>query len=57
MLKQEYATLTADKKKLYANHRTAKNHMQEILMAKQNVEMLLNHRDNEHDPTTDRGVR
>ena len=51
MLKQEYATLIAKKKKLYSGYHTARNHMQEILTARQNVEMLLNYRDT--DPVKD----
>jgi len=40
-LKQEYAALVADKKKLYASQSTARKFMQEILMAQQNVQMLI----------------
>ena len=57
MLKQEYAALSADKKKLYSQHHAAKNHMQEILMAKQNVEMLLNYHDTEQTRAADREDR
>jgi hypothetical protein len=54
-LKQEYAALSAEKKKLYAGYSTKRNHMQEILMAQQNVRQLLEYRGveigraNEHD--------
>ena len=47
MLRQEYAALTAEKKKLYSGYNTARSHMHEILTAKQNVERLLNYRDPE----------
>jgi len=43
MLKQEYATLVAEKKKLYSDYSAARSHMQEILMAQQNVKMLLDY--------------
>jgi hypothetical protein len=43
MLKQEYAALVAEKKKLYSGYNAAKSHMQEILIAEQNVNMLLNY--------------
>jgi len=56
-LKQEYATLTAEKKKLYAGYSTARNHMQEILMAQQNVQQLLDYRDTEQGRPNDRDVR
>ena len=46
-LKQEYAALTAEKKKLYSGYSAARNHMQEILMAQQNVHQLLDYRDAE----------
>ena len=47
MLKQEYATLSAEKKKLYGGYSAARNHMQEILMAKQNLDMLFGHQEPE----------
>lgn len=56
-LKEEFATLTAEKKKLYVGYSTARNHMQEILMAKQNVQQLLNYRDEEIGRANDRDVR
>ena len=40
-LKQEYAALTTEKKKLYSTYHTLRNHMQEILMAGQNARQLL----------------
>ena len=55
-LKQEYATLAAEKKKLYAGYSAARNHMQEILMAQQNVHQLLDYRDTEHGRASNRGV-
>jgi hypothetical protein len=56
-LRQEYAALTAEKKKLYSGYSAARNHMQEILMAQQNVQQLLNYRDTEVDRANDRGER
>jgi hypothetical protein len=56
-LKQEFATLTAEKKKLYSGYSAARNHMQEILMAEQNVRQLLDYRDTEHGRASDRDVR
>ena len=56
-LKEEFATLTAEKKKLYAGYSTARNNMQEILMAQQNVQQLLNYRDEEIGRANDRGER
>jgi hypothetical protein len=53
-LKKEYATLVAEKKKLYASQSTARNFMQEILMAQQNVRMLLDYRDTEQGIANDR---
>jgi hypothetical protein len=43
MLKQEYASLVAEKKKLYSSYNTARSRMQEILLAQQNVKMLLDY--------------
>jgi hypothetical protein len=40
-LKQEYATLLAEKKKLYSGYRDAKSTMQELLIAKSNADRLL----------------
>jgi hypothetical protein len=56
-LKQEYASLTAEKKKLYGGYSAARNHMQEILMAQQNVQQLLNYRDTEMGRANDRDWR
>jgi predicted neutral ceramidase superfamily lipid hydrolase len=56
-LKQEYASLTADKKKLYSGYSFARNHMQEILMAQQNVHQLLDYRNAEHGRANDREER
>lgn len=44
-LQTEYATLSAEKKKLYSEYHSAKKFMQEILTAKQNAEQLLNFRE------------
>lgn len=41
MLQQEYAALTADKKKCYSVFNQSRNFMQEVLKAQQNVEQLL----------------
>jgi hypothetical protein len=57
MLKQEYAALSAEKKKLYGGYSAARNYMQEILMAQQNVHMLLNHQDHEQTKTQNREGR
>jgi len=56
-LKQEYASLAAEKKKLYAGQSAARNFMQEILMAQQNVRMLLDYRDTEYGRANDRVER
>ena len=56
-LKQEYAALVAEKKKLYAGQGSARNFMQEISMAQQNVQMLLDYRDTEHGRASDRDRR
>lgn len=44
MLQTKYATLSADKKKLYGEYHDARKFMQEILTVKQNAEQLLNYR-------------
>lgn len=44
-LKTEYAALSAEKKKLYADYHPARKYMQDILTAKQNAENLLNYRE------------
>ena len=54
MLKQEYATVSADKKKAYSEYHKAREYMQEILTAKQNAESLLNYRDAEQAHENDR---
>jgi len=56
-LKQEYATLSAEKKKLYSGYHAARNYMQEILMAQQNVQMLLDYREAEQTIGNDRAER
>jgi len=43
-LQTEYATLSAEKKKLYSEYHPARKFMQEILTAKQNAEQLLTYR-------------
>jgi Relaxase/Mobilisation nuclease domain. len=43
-LQTEYATLSAEKKKLYSQYHSARKFMQEILTAKQNAEQLLTYR-------------
>ena len=53
-LQIEYATLSAEKKKLYAEYQPARKFMQEILMAKQNVEQLLNYRDTAKEKESER---
>ena len=40
-LNEEYATLLAEKKKEYALYRSARNEMQEFLIARKNIEALL----------------
>ena len=42
MLRAEYATLEAEKKKLYKDYRPAREEMVSLLMAKQNVDRILN---------------
>ena len=56
-LKQEYAALTTEKKKLYSGYSAVRNNMQEILMAQQNTRQLLDYRDAEHGKDNDRAVR
>jgi hypothetical protein len=46
-LKQDYAALLAEKKKLYGGYRAAKSNMQELLIAKGNADRILGVR--EHD--------
>ena len=40
-LKQEYATLLAEKKKLYSGYRAAKDNMRELVVAKDNATKIL----------------
>ena len=40
-LKQEYATLAAEKKMLYMNYREAKDAMRQLLVAKGNAQRIL----------------
>jgi hypothetical protein len=56
-LQQEYAALSAEKKKGYSEYNQAKKFMQEILMARQNVQQLLNYRDEEIGTDTNRSER
>ena len=46
-LTQEFAVLSADKKKCYSEFNQARKFMQDILLARQNVQQLLNYRDEE----------
>ena len=48
-LQQEYAALSSEKKKLYSDSGEAREYMQEILLARQNVYQLLNYRDTENE--------
>ena len=41
MLKQEYATLLDDKKKMYSEYKEVKQKMQDLVNAKQNTDRLL----------------
>ena len=56
-LKSEYAKLSAEKKKLYGGYSALRNHMQEILMAEQNVRQLLDYHYAERGKATDRTER
>ena len=47
-LQQEYATLSAEKKKEYASYHPARKFMQDVLTAKQNAHRLLQYRDGEN---------
>jgi hypothetical protein len=49
LLRQEYATLAAEKKKLYAAHYASKDSMRELLVARGNVERILGIDRNAHD--------
>jgi len=51
-LKQEYASLLADKKKLYSEYHSAKKEMADFLTAKANVDRLLGYRDTEQEKET-----
>ena len=53
-LKNEYAALAAEKKKLYADYHPARKHMQDLLNARQNAEALLNYRDAVKEKETER---
>ena len=53
-LQTEYATLSAEKKKLYVEYHKTRKFMQEILTARQNVEQLLNYRDDGKDKESER---
>jgi hypothetical protein len=56
-LQQEYATLSAEKKKCYSEYNQARKFMQDILSARQNVQQLLGYRDEEMDKDGDRTER
>lgn len=47
-LKTEYASLSAEKKKLYSGYHQARKYMQDILAAEQNAMSLLNYREVAH---------
>ena len=53
-LQTEYATLAAEKKKLYSDYHQSRKFMQEILTAKQNAEQLLGFRDTAKEKETER---
>ena len=53
-LQTEYATLGAEKKKLYAGYHQAKKYMQDILSARQNAESLLSYREAAHTKENER---
>jgi len=53
-LKTEYAALTAERKKLYAEYQPMRKHMQDILSARQNVQQLLNYREPAKEKETER---
>ena len=48
-LKQEYATLSAEKRTLYSDYHVKRDHMQKVLMARQNVSLMLGDRKPERD--------
>ena len=47
-LKQEYAALSAEKKKLYGEYHTARQEMKDFITAKSNVDRLLRYNEQEH---------
>ena len=51
-LRQEYAMLLAEKRKLYSGYRDAKTNMQELLVARSNADKILNVKPTAHEPTT-----
>ena len=48
-LKQEYATLSAEKRTLYSDYHVKRDHMQKVLTARQNVSLMLGDRKPERD--------
>lgn len=56
-LQTEYASLAAEKKKLYHGYRQARDYMQKILTARQNTEQLLNYKDSSHETNSERTER
>ena len=54
-LKQEYAALLAEKKKLYSGYHTVKSNMQELLAAKGNAQRVLGIKDNGQERDISRG--
>ena len=56
-LKQEYATLSAERKMLYKEYHPKRKFMREVLTAKQNAEMMLGQSRAAHDKNHDRSAR
>jgi len=54
ILQQEYAELSAERKKLYAEQKPARDYMQEILTAEQNIKQFLNFREDGQGKENDR---
>jgi hypothetical protein len=56
-LQEEYAVLSEEKNSLYANQKTKRQHMVDMVTALQNTEKLLNYREEETVKVTDRSTR
>jgi len=56
-LKQEYATILTEKKRLYSLQTNARNYMQKMLTAQQNTKMMLRYRDGEKSAKPERNLR